>query len=118
MAGYIESWGRGIDIMVEGCKQYGIPEPIIEEEQGGISVTFLKDIYIEEYLRTIDINDRQLNAVLYIKEHGKINNSIYQEINKISKTTATRELKELLEKEVIVNTGTKGSSSVYVLVGP
>lgn len=117
MAGYIESWGRGIDIMVEGCKQYGIPEPIIEEEQGGISVTFLKDIYTEEYLRTMDINDRQVNAVLYIKEHGKINNSIYQEINKISKPTATRELKDLIEKDIISNIGTKGSSSEYVLVG-
>lgn len=117
MAGYIESWGRGIDIMVEGCKEYGIPEPIIEEEQGGISVTFLKDIYTEEYLRTIDINDRQVNAVLYIKEHGKINNSIYQEINNISKPTATRELKDFIEKDIISNIGTKGSSSEYVLVG-
>lgn len=117
MAGYIESWGRGIDIMVEGCKEYGIPEPVIEEEQGGISVTFLKDIYTEEYLRTIDINDRQVNAVLYIKEHGKINNSIYQEINSISKPTATRELKDLIEKDIISNIGTKGSSSEYILVG-
>ncbi len=117
MAGYIESWGRGIDIMIEGCKEYGIPEPFIEEEQGGISVTFLKDIYTEEYLRTIDINNRQVNAVLYIKEHGKINNSIYQEINNISKPTATRELKDLIEKHIISNIGTKGSSSEYVLVG-
>jgi ATP-dependent DNA helicase RecG len=45
MAGYIEAWGRGIDIMLEGCREYGIPEPIIAEEQDGISVTLLKDIY-------------------------------------------------------------------------
>jgi ATP-dependent DNA helicase RecG len=65
----------------------------------------------------MDINDRQVNAVLYIKEHGKINNSIYQEINSISKPTATRELKDLIEKDIISNIGTKGSSSEYVLVG-
>jgi len=117
MAGYVESWGRGIEIMVEGCRQYGIPDPIIEEEQGGISVTFLKDIYTEEYLRALDLNDRQVKAVLYIKEHGKINNTKYQELNNVSKPTATRELKYLLDKKIVLNTGTRGSSSEYVLVG-
>src|SRR6185437_9373907 len=37
MAGYIESWGRGINIMMEGCKDYNIPEPLIIEEQGGLT---------------------------------------------------------------------------------
>lgn len=117
VAGYVESWGRGIEIMLEGCRQYGIPDPVIEEDQGGISVTFLKDIYTEEYLRKLDINDRQVEAVLYIKKHGKINNTKYQELNNVSKPTATRELKELLEKKIVINTGTRGSSSEYVLVG-
>lgn len=117
MAGYVEAWGRGIEIMVEGCRQYGMPDPVIEEEHGGISVTFLKDIYTEEYLRTLDINDRQVKAVLFIKKHGKINNTKYQELNDVSKPTATRELKSLLEKKIVVNTGTRGSSSEYVLVG-
>lgn len=117
MAGYVESWGRGIEIMVEGCREYDIPDPVIEEETGGISVTFLKDIYTEEYLRTLGINDRQTKAVLYIKKHGKINNTTYQELNNVSKPTATRELKGLLDKEIIVNIGTRGSSSEYVLVG-
>lgn len=38
MAGYIESWGRGIDIMMNGCREYGLPEPIIAEEQRGIQL--------------------------------------------------------------------------------
>ncbi|WP_412167833.1 ATP-binding protein, partial [Acinetobacter baumannii] len=63
MAGYIESWGRGIDIMMNGCREYGLPEPIIAEEQGGISVTFLKDIYTEEYLKSFNLNERQKRAV-------------------------------------------------------
>ena len=59
MAGYIESWGRGIDIMMNGCKEYGLLEPIIAEELGGISVTFLKDIYTEEYLKSFNLNERR-----------------------------------------------------------
>src|SRR5699024_7369047 len=34
-AGYVESGARGIDIVLEGCKDYGMPEPLIEEDQGG-----------------------------------------------------------------------------------
>ncbi|MCK9412630.1 MAG: putative DNA binding domain-containing protein [Prolixibacteraceae bacterium] len=115
MAGYIESWGRGIDIMMEGCRQYGIPEPVIVEEQDGISVTFLKDIYTEEYLRTLDINERQVKAILYIKEHRKITNTKYQEINTVGKTLATEELRYLIDKELIIQSGSKGRGSRYEL---
>ncbi len=33
--------------MMKGCKKYGLPEPVIAEEQSGISVSFLKDVYTE-----------------------------------------------------------------------
>lgn len=114
-AGYVESWGRGIEIMVEGCRQYGIPDPVIEEEQGGMSVTFLKDIYTEEYLRTQNINERQIKAVLYVKEHGSITNKKYQQINGIGKTLATEELQNLVNKSLIIQTGAKGRGSKYDL---
>jgi ATP-dependent DNA helicase RecG len=114
MAGYIESWGRGIDIMVNGCKQYGLPEPRIEEEQGGISVTLLKDIYTEEYLRTLDINDRQTKAVIHVKNSGKINNKKYQELFNVSRITATRDLSNLVIKNILVSNG-KGAGAFYTL---
>ncbi len=44
-AGYIEAWGRGINLMIEECQTYNIPDPMIAEEQDGISVTLLKDIF-------------------------------------------------------------------------
>ena len=68
------------------------------EEQGGFSVWFYKDIYTEENLRKMGLNERQIKAVMYVKEKGKITNKEYQELNKISKATATRELKEIEEK--------------------
>ena len=51
--------GRGIDIMMKGCKKYRLPEPVIAEEQSGISVSFLKDVYTEEYLKSFDLSDRR-----------------------------------------------------------
>lgn len=107
-AGYVEAWGRGINDIIKSCKDAGLPEPIIEENQGGLSVVFLKNIYTEEYLRTLDINERQVKAILYIKENGKITNASYQEINNIGKTLATEELSKLVNKELIQQTGTKG----------
>ncbi len=114
MAGYVESWGRGIEIMMEGCRQYGIPDPVIEEEQGGISVTFLKDIYTEEYLRTLGINDRQIKAVIYVKTSGRINNKRYQELFDVARNTASRDLSELVEKGILAGVG-KGAGAFYTL---
>jgi ATP-dependent DNA helicase RecG len=115
MAGYIEAWGRGIDIMLRGCQEYGIPEPIIVEEQNGISVAFLKDIYTEEYLRTLDLNERQIKAILYLKEHHNITNTEYQTLNNLGKSISTVELQDLLDKKLIEKIGTTGRGTKYIL---
>lgn len=115
MAGYIEAWGRGIDIMLEGCREYEIPEPLIVEEQDGVSVSFLKDIYTEEYLKTLKLNKRQIMAVLYVKEHGQITNGDYQRINELKQTVSSQELQALTKLNILENQGSKGRGSRYVL---
>ena len=40
--GYIDSWGRGIEKITDACKAAGLPEPIIEENSGGIAVELMK----------------------------------------------------------------------------
>ena len=40
--GYIDSWGRGIEKITDACKTAGLPEPIIEENSGGVAVELLK----------------------------------------------------------------------------
>jgi Predicted transcriptional regulator containing an HTH domain and an uncharacterized domain shared with the mammalian protein Schlafen len=113
-AGYIESWGRGINKIIDACKEAGLPEPIIEEDQGGVSVTCLKDIYTEDYFKKQNLPTRQVNALLYIKEHGSINNAEYQRLENISKRTATRDLQELINKEFIERKGTTGKGTSYI----
>lgn len=115
MAGYIEAWGRGIDIMMEGCREYSIPEPIIVEEQDGVSVTFQKDIYTIESLQSLHLNSRQINAILFIKEKGVITNASYQAINSISKPVATRDLADLVSRNLIQRVGNTGKGTKYVL---
>ncbi|HTI11032.1 MAG TPA: ATP-binding protein [Puia sp.] len=114
-AGYIESWGRGIEKIITTCLEADLPEPIFDEAWGGVVVTFLNDIYTEEYLHKLDLNERQVKAVMYAKENGKITNAIHQKINTITRITATRDLKELLTKKVFKSNGKKGVGAEYTL---
>jgi ATP-dependent DNA helicase RecG len=114
-AGYIESWGRGINNIITECLAAGLPEPIIEEDQGGLRITFLKDIYTDEYLRAQDINERQIKAVLFAKEHGSVTNSIYQTINGLGKSVSAIELADLVNKRLLEKIGNTGRGIKYVL---
>ena len=64
----------------------------------------------------MNLNGRQLGAVLYLLEKGSITNTEYQEINDISRQTATRDLKELVEKfKILRREGITGSGTSYTL---
>lgn len=102
--------------MMEGCRKYDMPEPLIEEDQGGIRITFLKDIYTEEYLRSLDLNERQKKAILYIRDSSQITNADYQKINNVSRRTALRDLQALIDKQLIKRTESSGSSVAYILM--
>src|SRR5690606_9634032 len=71
-SGYIESWGRGIAKMTEQCFKYGLPSPLFFFKSSGFWVEFRKDIYNEKHLQSLDLNERQVKAVLYTKKKGKI----------------------------------------------
>jgi ATP-dependent DNA helicase RecG len=100
-AGLIEAWGRGTIKITDECKKAGLPEPEYKEEFGGFAVYFYKDIYTEENLRKMGLNERQIKAVKYVKEKGKITNMEYREINAISNKTAFLELSELTGKGLL-----------------
>ncbi|MDI6895763.1 AlbA family DNA-binding domain-containing protein [Methanocella conradii] len=112
--GWIEQWGSGIDKMRRACTRAGLPEPHFEEYQG-FRVIFRKDIYTEEYLRNLGLNERQIKAVIYVKEKGKITNKEYQELSVCSRNTATNDLRELIQKGVMRESGKKGAGAFYVI---
>jgi ATP-dependent DNA helicase RecG len=114
-SGYIESWGRGTIKIIKECKASGIPEPVFSYDSSDISVEFRKDIYNEKHLQSLDLNERQVKAVLYVKDKGRITNSDYQTLNDVSRETATRDLKELIDKQLIKPSGQKGAGAFYTL---
>jgi len=80
-----------------------------------LRVIFRKDIYTEEYLRGLGLNERQMRAIAYIREKGKITNEEYKKINKVSKATATKDLRMMVDKLLIVKKGTTGRGTEYHL---
>lgn len=115
--GLIDAWGRGTIKIIEACKQAGLPEPEIMERDGGLLVTMFKNNLTDEQLAKLGLNERQLKAVEYVKEKGKITNKEYQELNSVAKPTATRDLAELVGKfSIFKNTG-KGAGSFYEIIG-
>lgn len=114
-SGYIESWGRGITKMTNLCLEAGLPKPTFYYKASGIWAVFQKDIINAEYLQTLGLNERQVKAVLYVKEKGKITNSEYQEINDIKKSVSAAELQYVTDRGILLKVGSTGRGTKYVL---
>jgi len=112
--GEIEKYGSGIQRMINACKNNSIPEPTFEEAFGGFHIVFRKDIYTQEYLHKLGLNERQIKAVMYVKEKGRITNKGYQEINQTTRETSKRDLDMLVNKGVLTRKG-KGRNVYYEL---
>ena len=116
--GFIDAWGRGTIKIIDTCKLAELPEPEMKEEFGGFTITLFKNKLAVEQLIKLGLNDRQLKAIVFIKEKGKITNTDYQILNDISKSTATRELTELVGKfELLDKLGQTGIGTTYILKG-
>jgi ATP-dependent DNA helicase RecG len=115
LAGLIEEVGSGIGRIIDSLKLHGLPEPEFKEEMGGFSVRFYKDIFTEENLRKIGLNERQIKAVFYVKEKGKITNKDYIKLSRISRQMATIELRGLVEKGIFFKSGKAGKGIAYQL---
>ncbi|MGB1284234.1 MAG: ATP-binding protein, partial [Polaribacter sp.] len=113
-SGYIESWGRGTIKIIEKCLEASLPSPLYHYGGSDFSVEFRKDIYNREYLQTLDLNDRQIEALLFWKASGEITNSNYLNRFNITARTALRDFTDLVEKELLIKTGDlKGAKYIY-----
>ncbi|ODS85091.1 MAG: hypothetical protein ABS46_02270 [Cytophagaceae bacterium SCN 52-12] len=101
--------------MLAAFQEAGLPEPTFEESRGGVIVTFRKDIYTEDYLRTLDLNERQIKAIRYVKENKRITNALYQQLFSVSRNTATNDLRHLVQVKILISNEQKGAGSFNTL---
>jgi len=114
-AGLIETWGRGTLKILESCKLAELPEPKFEILSGGIAVTFYRKLSPEKIIPVSNMSERQSKAVEYLKEHIRITNKEYQAINNCSRNTASNDLRDLVEKQVLVSSEVSGAGAFYVM---
>ena len=84
-----------------------LPEPLFEIKSGSLVVTIRK--YKFPFLKENILNEeqqRQQKAIEYLLAHEKITNKEYRELNPgIDRNTATNELKDLVDKRIILANG-------------
>jgi len=61
------------------------------------------------------LNERQKKAIEYVKEHGSITNKNLRLLFDISKRTASRDLADLVKKNILAHSDLPGVGSIYTL---
>jgi hypothetical protein len=115
LARYIERAGSGTQAMIELCREAGLPEPAFEQRSGFFVVTLCRDWLTSDVLAEMGLNERQKQAVDYLKIHGKISNPDYQQVAETTKKTATRDLADLKNRKIVDQVGSRGPGVHYVL---
>lgn len=115
LARYIEKYGTGTLMMIRECLSHDLPEPDFTQRGGEFTTTAWRDWLTADRLARLNLNERQVKAVSYLKTHGKISNKEYQQITNAITKTASRDLSDLKEKGIVEQVGIKGPSVHYVL---
>jgi ATP-dependent DNA helicase RecG len=89
---FVEQWGTGTLRMIEACQAAGLPDPEFAELSGAFVVTFQKSKLTREYLEGLGLTERQVTAVEFVRQKGRITNHEYAQLVGVSERTATRDL--------------------------
>lgn len=135
-AGLIESWGRGIERIVETCKKESYPIPEWKVEPNGLWVVFTfeeqanqQETVVKDQLRPITTDYERLRPIMndyerliadertiveYLLEHQKITRKQVVEISNVQPTKAYYMLDSLVEQNIIERHG-QGRGTYYQL---
>jgi ATP-dependent DNA helicase RecG len=116
---YIENWGSGVPRMKRAMREYNLEFPTFDEPGPNFTATFYGSG--ERFMRELEarpewmngLNDRQIKAVEYLAEQGKITNYDYRQMFVVRSRTAAYELTDLMNKRLVKRQG-RGRSTVYV----
>lgn len=112
---YIQKTGSGTVEMIRQCHAQGAPEPeFVLIRNVEFRVILARDIYTGDVLARLGLNERQIKAVNFVKEHGQITNKEYVKLTSVASRQALTDLKWLVEKKILSAVG-KGRSTRYSL---
>lgn len=113
LAGYIDSWGRGTLKIINACKEYGLPEPLIREKDGGIEVSIQASNQVgnedvkEELVKGLvkELTENQLKLLELIEADPTVTKQEMANHVGISTTAIDKNLKSLKEIGVLQRAG-------------
>jgi predicted HTH transcriptional regulator len=117
---YIERLGTGIRRMGLAMEGHGLPRPRFEEVGSEFRVTLMGpgERFMEEATArpawVEGLNERQVEAVLYVGEHERISRGEYAKLLGLSSRTAARDLSDLVGRGILDLRGA-GRGAYYVL---
>ena len=114
LIGYVEQFGTGTQRMIDLFQQAGLPEPEFESREHFFRVLFRKPIPLEDRLRGLVLNQRQLLLLKSLETSERITRREYEKLTAALTATAKRDLADLVEKNVLVRHG-RGRSYAYTL---
>lgn len=116
LADYVQRAGTGTLEMVKQCRAQGAPEPEFTLIRNHEFRTILpRDIYTESILERLGLSERQIKAIGFIKQHGKITNKGYSNLSGLVDRTSLRDLIDLCKKGILKKIGTTGRNTQYIL---
>ncbi len=117
--GFIEELGLGIDRMIEDMVNAGHPPPEFKDTPYSFTVT-LKNTRVRQPIAAWEsnMNERQLQALAYIQEHGRITNREYRTLcPNVSAETLRLDLVDLVNRGLLLKIGAK-RGTYYILKEP
>ncbi|MGH2541482.1 MAG: ATP-binding protein, partial [Ardenticatenaceae bacterium] len=132
--GFIERLGYGIDRILSLASEYGLPKPLFEETVNGFRLTLyglgdaLQEITssargtpvaaradpLAPY-RALSLNPRQLEALAFVVQDGRITNRDFQELSEdVSPETLRRDLADLVDRGILLKIGER-KGTYYIL---
>lgn len=110
-AGYVETWGRGIEKICEACKQHGVPSPeyTLHMEDIMVKFTLLKQNKVSKEqsgtLRGTLNGTLEEQILIVIRENPKLTQSQIAVLTGRSERSVKRIMKSMMEKEMIKRVG-------------
>ena len=113
---YIEELGEGWNKIIDEHKSHPLKPKLPKIISDKYSILIILYSVRKKFEKTkMELNERQKRAIGYLRRNEKITNKEYQEINKTTKKTATRDLQELARLEILIKSGRTGRGVHYAL---
>jgi len=112
---YAEEVGTGTNKIILWCKEWELPEPEFQCAGSSLVVVLRKSKLTEDYLKKLNLTDRQMRAMEYLKTNPKITSGEYAKLFTVTDRTARNDLMKLVAKGIVKKAGTGDKNAHYIL---